>query len=75
MLHTAKYMHQILNHSMDSYEEIFQEIDTTNLVEQKGIIYAGFSKHNRDDFYLEIDHMQKYYNFEGYKFFDKNVIQ
>ena len=40
MLHTAKYMHQILNHSMDSYEEIFQEIDTTNLVEQKGIIYV-----------------------------------
>ena len=40
MLHTAKYMHQILNLSMDAYEEIFQEIDTTNLVEQKGIIYV-----------------------------------
>ena len=39
MLHTAKYMHQILNHSMEAYEEIFQEIDMTNLIEQKGIIY------------------------------------
>ena len=44
MLHTAKYMHQILNHSMDAYEEIFQEIDTTNLVEQKGIIYVWTNK-------------------------------
>ena len=40
MLHTAKYMHQILNQSMEAYEEIFQEIDMTNLVEQKGIIYV-----------------------------------
>ena len=39
MLHTAKYMHQILNLSMDAYQEIFQEIDISNLVEQKGIIY------------------------------------
>ena len=39
MLHTAKYMHQILNLSVSAYEEIFQEIDTSNLLEQKGIIY------------------------------------
>ena len=39
MLHTAKYMNQILDLSMEAYEEIFQEIDTTNLVEKKGIIY------------------------------------
>ena len=44
MMHTAKYMHQILNHSMDAYEEIFQEIDTTNLVEQRGIIYVWTNK-------------------------------
>ena len=35
MLHTAKSMNQILSLSMDAYEEIFQEIDTTNLIEQK----------------------------------------
>ena len=39
MLHTAKYMHQILSLSNDAYEEIFQEIDTNGLVEKKGIIY------------------------------------
>jgi glycine/D-amino acid oxidase-like deaminating enzyme len=44
MLHTAKYMHQILNLSMDAYEEIFKEIDTTNLIEKKGIIYIWTNK-------------------------------
>ena len=40
MMHTAKSMHQILNLSNDAYEEIFQEIDMTGLVEKKGIIYV-----------------------------------
>ena len=40
MLHTAKYMHQILDLSLDAYDELFKEIDTTNLVERKGILYA-----------------------------------
>ena len=44
MLHTAKSMNQILSLSMDAYEEIFQEIDTTNLIEQKGIIYIWTNK-------------------------------
>ncbi|MDC3127609.1 FAD-binding oxidoreductase [Candidatus Pelagibacter bacterium] len=44
MLHTAKYMHQILNLSNDAYEEIFKEIDITNLVEKKGIIYIWTNK-------------------------------
>ena len=44
MLHTAKYMHQILSLSNDAYEEIFQEIDTTGLVEKKGIIYVWTNK-------------------------------
>ena len=39
MMHTAKYMHQILNLSLNAYDEILEEIDTTNLVERKGIIY------------------------------------
>ena len=53
MMHTAKYMHQILNLSMDAYEEIFQEIDTTNLVERKGIIYI-WTKDNLKSRKLEI---------------------
>ena len=40
MMHTAKYMHQILNLSLDAYDEIFQEIDITNLLDKKGIIYV-----------------------------------
>ena len=43
-LHTAKYMHQILNLSNDAYEEIFKEIDVTDLVERKGIIYVWTNK-------------------------------
>ena len=42
---------------------------------QKGVISAGFSKQKRDDFHFEIDHMQKYYNFDGYKFLDKHTIK
>ena len=44
MLHTAKYMHQILSLSNDAYEEIFKEIDVTNLVEKRGIIYIWTNK-------------------------------
>ena len=53
MMHTAKNMHQILNFSMDAYEEIFQEIDMTNLVERKGIIYI-WTKDNLKSRNLEI---------------------
>jgi len=53
MLHTAKYMHQILSLSNDAYEEIFKEIDTTNLVEKKGIIYV-WTKKNLKSRKLEI---------------------
>ena len=44
MLHTAKYMNQILSLSNDAYEDIFKEIDITNLVEKKGIIYIWTNK-------------------------------
>ncbi len=53
MLHTAKYMHQILSLSNDAYEEIFQEIDTNGLVEKKGIIYVWTNK-NLESRKLEI---------------------
>ena len=44
MMHTTKYMHQILDLSLDAYDEILSEIDTTNLVERKGIIYIWTNK-------------------------------
>ena len=39
MLHTAKYMHQILDLALPAYDELFKEIDVTGLVENKGIMY------------------------------------
>jgi len=53
MLHTAKYMHQILSLSNDAYEEIFKEIDTSDLIEKKGIIYV-WTKKNLKSRKLEI---------------------
>ena len=39
MMHTAKYMHQILDLALPAYDELFQEIDLSGLVENKGIMY------------------------------------
>ncbi len=44
MMHTTKFMHQILDLSLNAYDEILSEIDTTNLVERKGIIYIWTNK-------------------------------
>ena len=53
MLHTAKFMNQILSLSNDAYEEIFKEIDMTNLIQKKGIIYV-WTKKNLKSRELEI---------------------
>ena len=39
MMHTAKYMHQILDLALPAYDELFDEIDLSGLVESKGIMY------------------------------------
>ena len=44
MLHTAKYMHQILDLALPAYDELFQDIDVSGLVESKGIIYFWTDK-------------------------------
>jgi len=44
MMHTAKYMHQILDLAMPAYDELFQEINVSGLVESKGIIYFWTDK-------------------------------
>ncbi len=44
MLHTAKYMHQILDLALPAYDELFKDIDISNLVENKGIIYFWNNK-------------------------------
>ena len=44
MMHTAKYMHQILDLALPAYDELFQDIDIAGLVENKGIIYFWTNK-------------------------------
>jgi glycine/D-amino acid oxidase-like deaminating enzyme len=44
MMHTAKYMHQILNLALPAYDELFEEIDLKDLVENKGILYIWNDK-------------------------------
>ena len=44
MMHTAKYMHQILNLALPAYDELFQDIDVSGLVESKGIVYFWTDK-------------------------------
>ena len=44
MMHTAKYMHQILDISLDAYDELFSDINLDGLVEKKGIMYVWEKK-------------------------------
>ncbi len=44
MMHTAKYMHQILDLALPAYDELFKEIDVSGLVESKGILYFWNNK-------------------------------
>ena len=44
MMHTAKYMHQILNLSLDAFDELFQDVNLDGLVESNGIMYVWEKK-------------------------------
>ena len=44
MMHTAKYMHQILDVSLNAYDELFADINLEGLVENKGIMYVWEKK-------------------------------
>ena len=44
MMHTAKYMHQILDLALPAYDELFDEIDLDGLVKKKGIMYVWTKK-------------------------------
>ena len=54
MIHTAKYMHQILDLALPTYDELFEEIDISGLVEKKGIMYI-WNDQNLKSRELEID--------------------
>ena len=44
MMHTAKYMHQILDISLNAYDELFADINLDGLVENEGIMYVWEKK-------------------------------
>ena len=44
MMHTAKYMHQILDQSLPAFDELFEDIDLEGLVESNGILYVWTNK-------------------------------
>ena len=44
MMHTTRYMHQILDLALSAYDELFADIDISGLVENKGIIYFWTNK-------------------------------
>ena len=54
MMHTAKYMHQILDLALPAYDELFEDIDISGLVEKKGILYFWTDKDLKSR-QLEID--------------------
>ena len=58
MMHTAKYMHQILDLALPAYDELFKDIDISGLVENKGIIYFWTNKDLKSR-ELEIDIRKK----------------
>ena len=40
MMHTAKYMHQLLNLALPAFDELFEDINIDNLIENNGILYV-----------------------------------
>tara|TARA_B100000029_G_C17514095_1_gene937404 strand:+ start:172 stop:1419 length:1248 start_codon:yes stop_codon:yes gene_type:complete len=44
MMYTAKYMHQILDLSIDAFDELFQDVDLDGLVVSNGIMYVWEKK-------------------------------
>ena len=54
MMHTAKYMHQILDLSLPAFDELFEDVDLNGLIENKGIMYV-WEKQNLKSRELEIN--------------------
>ena len=53
MMHTTKYMHQILDIALPAFDELFEKVDLTGLIENKGILYI-WDKSNLKSRELEI---------------------
>jgi len=68
MMHTAKYMHQILDLSLSAYDELFDEINLDGLVINKGMLYLwndknlksrDFEKKIRDELGIKYQNVNK----------------
>tara|TARA_B100000427_G_scaffold281989_1_gene253481 strand:- start:1029 stop:2270 length:1242 start_codon:yes stop_codon:yes gene_type:complete len=68
MMHTAKYMHQILDLSLSAYDELFDEINLDGLVISKGMLYLwddknlksrDFEKKIRDELGIKYQNVNK----------------
>ena len=69
----AKELWKLGIEAVDEVKKLISEYNIKcNL--QNGVISAGFFKTDKQDFLFDIEHMQKHYNFEGYKLFDQNEI-
>ena len=53
MMHTTKYMHQILDIALPAFDELFENVDVNGLIENKGILYI-WDKSNLKSRELEI---------------------
>ena len=54
MMHTAKYMHQILDLSLPAFDELFDDVNLDGLIVKKGIMYV-WEKNNIKSRELEIN--------------------
>ena len=54
MMHTAKYMHQILNLSLDAYDDLFKEIDTSTWWKEKALYTYGLTNKKSRDLEIKV---------------------
>ena len=68
---------ELWNLGLESVNESKQIISENNIQcnLQNGVLSAGFFKKDKFEFLNEIEHMSKYYNFQGYEFLNKTKIQ
>jgi len=71
------------NHAKELWNLTLESVDETiSLIKEynidcslvNGVLLAGCFKSNMKEFELELNHMKKFYNFDGYKLFNNNEI-
>ena len=67
---------ELWNLSLESVEETLSLIEEYNIDCSlvNGILFAGCFESNIKEFELELNHMKKFYNFDGYKLFNNQEI-